>query len=357
MEQRLDCLLIADDLTGACDAAAPFAAAGLTSVVALAGHSPPVDCRVLAVTTETRDGDEAEVRRAMHAAAMLAIKPAGILFKKIDSTLRGNAAIEITAALEEFRCRAAVVCPAFPAMNRMVQGGYLRVVGASDFEPIHLATRISCTHIPAGELRSAVQSGERIVSLDANCDEDLDRMAAAILALDGPILWAGSAGLASALARRLAQPAAPAPPPERTGPVLFCIGSDHPVTLGQQEELLSAGKTVPGTLDSAAGSIAGALGRGRHVLLRIPRGRVSPDTVRDLICDAAPAALVLSGGDTASLVCRALGVQSIVLCDELVPGIPRGILRGGMFDGVPVVTKSGGFGYCDTLIRIADYFA
>jgi D-threonate/D-erythronate kinase len=44
------------------------------------------------------------------------------------------------------------------------------------------------------------------------------------------------------------------------------------------------------------------------------------------------------------------------LCAEIVPGIPRGILRGGMFDGLPVATKSGGFGDADALIRIADFF-
>jgi uncharacterized protein YgbK (DUF1537 family) len=66
--------------------------------------------------------------------------------------------------------------------------------------------------------------------------------------------------------------------------------------------------------------------------------------------------LVLSGGDTASLVCRAAGVQRIELCDEIVPGVPRGILRGGAFDGVGVVTKSGGFGDRDTLVQVADFF-
>ena len=37
------------------------------------------------------------------------------------------------------------------------------------------------------------------------------------------ILWAGSAGLASALARRLGESYAPPPAPARTGAALFCI--------------------------------------------------------------------------------------------------------------------------------------
>ena len=83
---------------------------------------------------------------------------------------------------------------------------------------------------------------------------------------------------------------------------------------------------------------------------------VSVEEVRERITGAPAAALVLSGGDTASLVCRAAGVQRIELCDEIVPGVPRGILHGGEFDGIPVVTKSGGLGDRDALIQIADFF-
>jgi uncharacterized protein YgbK (DUF1537 family) len=103
-------------------------------------------------------------------------------------------------------------------------------------------------------------------------------------------------------------------------------------------------------------SIGDALASGKHVILRIPRGLVSMDQVREQISGVPAAALVLSGGDTASLVCRAAGVQRIELCDEIVAGVPRGILQGGEFDGVPVATKSGGFGDRDTLIRVADFF-
>jgi uncharacterized protein YgbK (DUF1537 family) len=93
------------------------------------------------------------------------------------------------------------------------------------------------------------------------------------------------------------------------------------------------------------------------VILRIARGLVTVDEVRERIAGTPAAALVLSGGDTASAVCRAIGVQRIELCDEIVPGVPRGILRGGDFDGLSVATKSGGFGERDALIQIADYYS
>ena len=52
---------------------------------------------------------------------------------KIDSALRGNTGLEIAAALESFHCDAAIVCPAFPNMHRVVEAGFLRVTDAPEF--------------------------------------------------------------------------------------------------------------------------------------------------------------------------------------------------------------------------------
>ena len=109
---------------------------------------------------------------------------------------------------------------------------------------------------------------------------------------------------------------------------MFCLGSHHPVTLEQERRLWQQRKGK---------------------ILRIPRGGA-------FSLPATPCPLVLSGGDTAALVCRTLDVRAIDLKGEIAPGIPCGILVGGPFDGMPVVTKSGGFGLPDALIEIADYF-
>jgi D-threonate/D-erythronate kinase len=183
--------------------------------------------------------------------------------------------------------------------------------------------------------------------MEAERDADLDEIAAELLAIERPILWAGSAGLASALAKRIAGPKHPRPKAAASGPVLFCIGSDHRLTVAQQRRLLAA-------RDVAVEP--GALAEGRHVVLRLAWGKIDPDELRALFTPHRPAALVISGGDTASLVCRALGVEAIQIRGELWPGIPVGTLRGGAYDGVAVVTKSGGFGNPDTLVEIADYF-
>ncbi len=392
------CLLIADDLTGACDAAVHFAMRGYRTVVSLDREPEASGADVLAVSTESRGLGREELRDVFAGLGRGAASPRGpidnrpagfqpaphararILFKKIDSTLRGNVGAEVALAAEAFGCDAALVTPAFPAMGRTVESGFLRVAGA-DFAPVGMAAYWreqglrGCAHVPPSGVPAALEAGTRYISIDAASDSDLDAIAAVGLASARRILWAGSAGLASALARALpagphleAAPAerrgwqvkAPAPPscqPSGRGAVLFCIGSDHPVTLDQQRSLSTARPTAELSAETAEPeSILAALGRGWHVALRIPHGRVAADRVRRIV-GGVRAPLVLTGGDTASLVCRALGVREIHLHREIAPGIPQGLIAGGLFDGVPVVTKSGAFGRPGVLIQIADTFA
>ncbi|WP_324613687.1 nucleotide-binding domain containing protein, partial [Achromobacter xylosoxidans] len=43
--------------------------------------------------------------------------------------------------------------------------------------------------------------------------------------------------------------------------------------------------------------------------------------------------------------------SGIALVDEVMGGVPLGTLTGGTADGLPVVTKAGGFGAEDVLVR------
>ena len=58
---------------------------------------------------------------------------------------------------------------------------------------------------------------------------------------------------------------------------------------------------------------------------------------------------MLSGGDTAVGVSRALGAGGLLVEDELEPGVPLGRLIGPR--PLPVVTKAGGFGSPEALER------
>jgi uncharacterized protein YgbK (DUF1537 family) len=363
----VECLLIADDLTGACDAAVQFTARGCRAAVALELGAVASNVDVLAVSTESRGLSAEEARQAIgDIAVRLAQTNARILFKKIDSTLRGNAGAEIAATVSAFGCDAAVITPAFPAMKRIVSDGWLRVDGPAEFEPVEIVAYFqaqglaSHRHVSAGGVAVAIGGGGRYVSVDAVCDADLDAVVETMMEWKGRVLWAGSAGLAAALARNMsAGRERIAHPVKRFGPVLFCIGSTHPATLAQQRRLLAERPVCALSAEAASpGQIADALGDGRSVMLEIPRGRIPEERIAELlrgVRDVA-GALALSGGDTASHVGRALRARGIELHDEVEAGIPTGTLRGGVFDGVAVATKSGAFGDSGALIGIMDFF-
>jgi uncharacterized protein YgbK (DUF1537 family) len=325
-----ECLLIADDLTGACDAAVPFAIRGYRTVAAVSLCPQAIDAPVVSLTTDTRDLDCAAAAPLVAQAARWAEPRPRMLFKKIDSTLRGNPGFEIRAAMEAFGCDAAVVTPALPAMGRVVAGGVLRLERDPDFGTIEIARLLESQGL---DIR-------HVLVADAASDADLDRVVAAGLTRADRVLWAGSAGLAAALARALpARPQGLRVPP-RAGAVIFCIGSPHKVTLAQEAALRASSALVRG-----------------HVLLKIPQECASAGKLREVLTTGSGAALFLCGGDTASFVCRAIGARRIELIDEIVPGLPRGILREGPLNGIAVATKSGGFGSPDALIQVADFFS
>ena len=87
--------LLADDLTGACDSSVPFLDAGRV-IVSLWPCVPAEAAACLAISTESR-AEAPEVAFARSRDAATALREAGVevLYRKVDSQLRGNPAAEI----------------------------------------------------------------------------------------------------------------------------------------------------------------------------------------------------------------------------------------------------------------------
>lgn len=125
-------VIIADDLTGANDAGVQFAKYGMRVQVLLgdstiAGNGAAVD--VLVLDTDSRAVAPEVAFARVQAASRLVKNAAGnnetpLIFKKVDSTLRGNLGPEIDAAMAEFGFDWAAVVPAFPANGRITAGGW-----------------------------------------------------------------------------------------------------------------------------------------------------------------------------------------------------------------------------------------
>src|SRR5918999_419173 len=110
--------IIADDLTGALDAAAPFAAAAGSLPVLWDAGGGKACAGSFALDTESREAETGAL-----AAALAEIAPADIAVKKIDSLLRGCTVQEIALCLRSGRFANAVIAPAFPAQQRITRGG------------------------------------------------------------------------------------------------------------------------------------------------------------------------------------------------------------------------------------------
>jgi D-threonate/D-erythronate kinase len=366
----------ADDLTGACDTGAPFAARGLgTLVVVHDGDGvpplPDASAVVLVIDTESRERTAAEARaRARRAGSTLRVGPRRILYKKLDSTLRGRVAAEVDGMLDGAGLAVALLAPAFPAQKRVVVDGQVRVDGrladetpvardptfpptgssvlglmaAGDVRPmtaVPLVTVRRGRDAIAARLMGFSETGGRVLVADAETDADLSVLAEA--AHDRVALLAGSAGLATALAGLSTTGAREIPMACPRRPLVVVAGSAHPATHAQLSRLgHRAGLDV---LAPPAGAGAHDPARRRETVTRLA------DAARARIDRARPGALLLTGGETAIAVLRALGASGLRLIGEIEPGLALGTLADGPFEGLVLMTKAGGFGDADALRR------
>ncbi|WP_245293968.1 four-carbon acid sugar kinase family protein [Methylobrevis pamukkalensis] len=120
--------LVADDLTGALDSCVPFALAGLSVAVALRpddiAAALATGAQVVGAVTASRamQPGEAAVAARDVGRRLCAARPQ-IVFKKIDSRLKGNLVAETAALAEVFARGRAVIAPAVPDQGRFVVDG------------------------------------------------------------------------------------------------------------------------------------------------------------------------------------------------------------------------------------------
>lgn len=354
--------IIADDLTGACDAAAPFAVPSGNIRVYLSASPPnPVEI-VWAISTESRDLPHSEAdQRIAHFAKSL--PKATEIFKKIDSVFRGNTSVEIAASLHHFSFDLALISPAYPALGRTVVDGKLVIEDAGGKETLSLLDLLSSHPLQqlaaglsidsiASQLDQHLRHAQPVILCDAVEQTDLIKLVRAAKSLQKRVLWIGSGGLAHAIASTLPVVQTAPPPFRRSGPAIFFIGSPHAVTTAQVEYL----KRAVGISELSTMAMPNPAA---DLLLPI-RSETTVAEIRNALRHLTPQSigcLFMTGGETASQLCRALGIETLLLTHEFAPGIPAGRAEGGAFDGVPVILKSGGFGSTDLLHRISQTFA
>ena len=398
-------LILADDLTGAADCASAFAKRGTAAVVGWGDRAPTGD--VFSYDADSRGLAEAAAVARQRAALTRLHGDGRVLFKKIDSTLRGHFAAETAAALEAVHARESrafgICAPAFPATGRTTIDGRVRVDGApleqtevwrrdhryptADLAQILAGVGIRTATVPlavirggAKQLRTALEAlaaqGDLVAICDAETDDDLKRLAEASLPATSATFFIGSAGLAHALAaiapgeRSMVQHL-----PATAKGSLIVVGSLAAASRTAARALAAAPDVthIPVGLDLLLNAGAApdrvALGRqvgalldaGRDVLVEIgmteaPDLSLGPRLAAGLAEALAPAAayigaLAATGGETAAALLARFGVNGIRLMEELEPGVSLGLTLGAV--SFPIVTKAGAFGGEHSLTRIA----
>ena len=360
--------LVADDLTGALDAAVQFTGRNPGLPVLLGARSGVGVPQTAAISTASRDLDPDAAGLLMADAAPF-LASAGLRFLKIDSLLRGHWPRDLAMLLGACPDHACILAPAFPAQRRITRNarqyapGTDGILAALPRSPGEELSRAGCRtrHIPAGALRAAdlAAAPGTVLICDALGQEDLDRLVAVARDHGAPVLWCGSAGLARALAGE--GPCRIVPEP---GPQLILIGSDHPVTHAQIAAVppSAAARVALGTDgERAATLIAQNLARTSCIVTAdLPPGLTPAEAAPMIAARLAatlprlkrPSGLVVIGGETLASVCNVIGAEALCLAGEIMPGVPVSRIGGGLWDGVTLMSRSGAFGAPDFLVRL-----
>jgi uncharacterized protein YgbK (DUF1537 family) len=360
---------LADDLSGALDAGAAFVGmCGPLSVGWRDDFAPQSDSYV--IDNETRHEADPAIVAERTRRHLQSLAGANHAFKKIDSLMRGHTIAEITTCIESRRFASVVVAPAFPQQRRITKSGqqFADLYGNGEWTEAGpnltdaLRTSTAANALVQQVAVDTMARGSGVFVCDATTDAEMKSLPTRVSEVERPILWCGTAGLAHALASgSTAYCALPA------GSALVVIGTNHPVSQRQVEALAAMlpqsvrtldpdldGREVRQFLDNRLRSgKVGVIAANFSAVDDKSARRELTSVFRDVLPRLPIADLVVvTGGESLLLVLDAVGAQSAVVDGEVMPGIARGRVVGGAWDGVVFTSKSGAFGTPSTLVDL-----
>lgn len=407
MTQKINqILIIADDLSGAADCTAGAVRAGLLTQVslghALAENAVAPEIQVWSIDTDTRRLEPADAAKINAEILSRCRKPGQLLYKKIDSTLRGNFAAELLPMLA--RSEMAVVAPAFPDAGRSTRNGrqyvdgvaleeteiwrHEGISGIADIQGMLSAQGIRTALLRLDQVRAGhpqlrknmedcMAQGMQAVVCDAETNEDLQRITQASIALSPSIFWVGSAGLANQLPKAAGLIGHAQPPGTGVnGAILTAVGSMSAISRQQMHHLsvsramtridirtdmLSDGEHHR-DWDIQQSRLRAAFENGDDVLLAISDAGYLDIHQGWMLCQALArlvspfssciGGMISTGGETTHALLSAFKSTGLHIIREIQPGIPLSVTLGART--FPIITKAGAFGTAQTLVYCYD---
>jgi uncharacterized protein YgbK (DUF1537 family) len=405
-------LVIADDLTGAIEAGAVAAAKGISCIVSTDTQLDLLALddaiQLVVIDTESRHLPPAQAAARVEQVAQQSAR-AGIthLFKKTDSTLRGNIGAELHALQQLNPTQTLWFVPAFPQAGRTTRGGVHFVnneeVHRSSFAldprcPVrtsHIPTLLAQqTLLPSLSLTlsraAAAPTLAPLIVLDCSTPQELNALAAWLFETGNDRRSGGSVALLDALLEHHSCYHHPQPLTPLTRPLLLVNGSLHESSLTQLHWACSHGfapqplspkqlfdpSAHAGLINQATQTLheQGALAlftvdnrmdAEGFVAAAAPWG-VSPDRVHercaeqmgllvrgilDSLQSNGGCGLIVFGGDTTAAVLQALHCDKIQPLAALQPGLARATLP--QRPDIPaIIVKAGGFGKAELIDEV-----
>jgi len=418
MQKKL--VVVADDFTGANDTGVQFRKAGLKVNVIISTYQLKEDLEhteVLVIDIESRfDTREEAYQKCYNLGKQLYDIGNIIVYKKMDSTLRGNIGAEIDGLMDALQTEVALLAPALPSNGRTTHNGEVYVHGVKlehtevvndprtpvrlsrIAEIIHLQSTRKCSEVSTSVFEGSsvktnevvskeMESGSEIIIFDSIEETDLKNIAHLIENIGNiSILIAGSAGLANHLREM------PFIRPHHLNFVFSGSVSEksrtqikYTIDQGNCRLYLIDGKDLLNE-DLKSGLLIAAVlqhiqnGERRFIFTSTisledvekvffaaqERG-LSKDIAAEMVAHGLgklaatlierfnPSGVLLTGGDIAIKTVRALNATGIEIDQEILPGIQSGKLTGCPIRSI-IATKAGGFGADDAISKTLDFF-
>lgn len=387
-------LIVADDFTGSNDTGVQLKKNNIDVDVLLFPSKELVENSVV-LDTESRSLSEEDAYQKVKTltADLVEKNQFSIVYKKIDSTLRGNIAQEVRALTEVYSPDIIVVAPAFPKIKRTTKKAVHYLDGvplmeteiAKDpltplwtdniYELFEKEFENSVKNISTRELENLTSLPENKVQVfDIEEEQDLEKVKELTLNDSRKILYVGSAGLAVYLFKR------------DEWPTLSVVGSISQVSLQQMEYAKNKGfhvinieindLIIEDRVEKYTKLVCESLMRKQDTIITVTRkrqdyletielfknlgvsdkkevSRMIKETLakitKNVLANTPVSRLFLTGGDTAIEVINELGAKGCKIQKELSTGIVESCLVGGKYEGMKLVTKAGAFGDKDSL--------
>ncbi len=323
-------IVIADDITGAAEMAGIAFERGQQVRLQCGGGLKKDDfneAQVLVIATDTRSMSEQEATAECRRLAQQLPHPTPLLFKKVDSALRGHVVSELTALLETTDYERAVYLPANPSKERTIQKGTYYING----QPIHETAFSYDPEFPATtsilQERFPDAARHHILMPDA---ESLDEMGKIVdFYQDRKTLFAGGADLFALLCPKGCQRNNTMEGMQ--GSVIMLCGStqsqpmdiglpivEMPLAVYDGEQTAAEWlKNIDETSLILTIPYHHRTGKATAVYLR----SVMAEVAKGLITRQRPDHLIIEGGATAWATLQALGWKDFTITHQIAPGV------------------------------------